>query len=370
MSKKPIVYSDPYYELPFPSEKYATRCEEMHLAERGIDKLRGFDTFVSLSVLWINNNNIDSFEGLEKNFRLKEIYAHKNKFKKLTEACLSHCTFLSKLSLNDNRLDNLENVIRELKPCNHLHHLDLFNNPVAQEDNYRLRMIGELRSLHTLDRRAVTPEEKKEAKAYMKKMVKLNNFSFSKRKVVIPKYTEEEEKQRQEVYNDIVIRLREKTFKSRIALENSFVLNDKRHIGKIPADKFWHVLDTYNLTSLLNDYERDLITEMYTVKTRLEAITMTGTMDKEYIWYRKFCEDILRAELRRLPDETYRMNRCLEISASTSDLMKYVKTVKMNATRREEEIKRATLMAGSASMNSTENIFNDPSVKPKNRAET
>ena len=76
-----IVYSDPYGQLPFRSDKYSSTCEEIYLGEKGITHLRDFESFVSLSVLWLNNNNLESLEGLESNFRLKEIYAHGNKIR-------------------------------------------------------------------------------------------------------------------------------------------------------------------------------------------------------------------------------------------------------------------------------------------------
>ena len=182
---------------------------------------------------------LENLEGLEENFRIKELYVHGNKIKSgYKEGGLSHCTFLSRLSLNDNKLDDLENVITELKPKNHLKNLDLFGNPIAQEDNYRLRIIGELPTLRMLDRHEITVDERVAAKAYLKKMKKMSNFTLSKRTIVVPKYTPEEENRRQEALDAVLRRLRLHTYNYRIPLEESFRVWDKRHQYRLPAEKF------------------------------------------------------------------------------------------------------------------------------------
>ena len=364
------IFADPYFELPFRSDKYAGVCEEMHLGERKITDLKDFKAFISLAVLWINDNDLTSFDGLETNFRLKEIYAHNNKFARLGEECLSHVTFLSKLTLSNNKLDDLENVIEELKPLAHLQHLDLFDNPIAQVDNYRLRMIGELSTLHILDRHEITEEERVEAAKYMKKMAKLANFSLQKKKVVIPKYTPEEEENRKATLNAILLRFRNKTFKFRIQLESFFMLHDKRNIGKINDSLFWGVLDETNLTPLLEDeFEREVLIEKYTVNVMVEAISMTGTMRKEWIWWRKFCEDVLRSEVRLIADETWTPSMAPEISVSTKDLMSFVSTVKINKKREEEDTRRNTLMANAQKTEGGENVFGDRLGGRKNKCE-
>ena len=79
------VWADPYSELPFRSDKYAGNCQEMHLGGRRLTGLREFKQFRSMGVLWINDNALTSFAGLESNFRLKEIYAHNNKMVTLNQ---------------------------------------------------------------------------------------------------------------------------------------------------------------------------------------------------------------------------------------------------------------------------------------------
>lgn len=360
-----VVYSDPYGQLPFRSDKYSSACEEIYLGGKGINVLRDFESFVSLSVLWLNDNGLESLEGLESNFRLKEIYAHGNKIRSLHEDAFAQCTFLGRLTLSKNKLDDLENVLEELRPMNHLTSLDLFENPIAQEDNYRLRVIGELSTLTMLDRHEITAEEREEAKAFMKKMKKMSNFSLSKRKVVIPKFTPEEEEHRQAALNIVLQRLREKTFKYRINLEDSFRVFDKRCLYRVNADTFWSVLSSLNLSveEIMDDYEKSLITDKYTVKVDQEAITMAGKIVVEMLHYRKLCEDVLRAEVRRYPDEIYKPDLAPEISHSTKDLMKYVKTVERKTVRLAEETRRAEMLASAAAAKGNDNVFGERSSR-------
>lgn len=42
---------------------------------RGIEKLRGFEPYVSLTSLWLNNNKLKKINNLEANFRIKALYA-------------------------------------------------------------------------------------------------------------------------------------------------------------------------------------------------------------------------------------------------------------------------------------------------------
>ncbi|KAF4046283.1 hypothetical protein GN244_ATG01300 [Phytophthora infestans] len=53
-------------------------CTEMYMANKRIDKIANFDAFVSLEVLWINDNQIQELDGQDGCFRLKQIYAHSN----------------------------------------------------------------------------------------------------------------------------------------------------------------------------------------------------------------------------------------------------------------------------------------------------
>lgn len=366
-----VVYSDPYAELPFRSDKYAGNCSDMHLGGRGLTDLRDFRAFKSMSVLWINNNKLTSFAGLESNFRVKELYAHENKIQTLGEECLSHMTFLNTLSLNGNKLDDLENVIEELRPMTNLLCLDLYDNPLAQEDNYRLRVIGELETLHTLDRHGISEEEREEAREFMKKLAKMANFSLTKKKISVPRFTPEEAEQRKQTYESIVARFKDRTFKFRIALENYFLLHDKRHLGKVPEALFWDVLGETGLSPLLaDDFEKEVLTDKYRVKVDVPATSETGFMRKELMYYRRLCEDVLRPEVRLYPDETWRPNLAPEISIGTMDLSKYVKEVNDRTTLFETTRAREELEATrAAAQGNGENVFGDRLAGKRNKCD-
>ena len=135
--------ANPYGELPYRSEKIAGLTTELHLANRKITHLVDFEAFVTLDCLWLNHNFLTSLRGLEANFRLKHIYVHCNKLRRIS-GNLEHFTFLSTLTLNGNLLDDIDEVINELKKMKYLSVLNLYDNPIAQEDNYRLRILAEV----------------------------------------------------------------------------------------------------------------------------------------------------------------------------------------------------------------------------------
>lgn len=45
------------------------------MGNRSIEKIRGFEPYVSLTSLWLNNNKLKKLNNLEANFRIKELYA-------------------------------------------------------------------------------------------------------------------------------------------------------------------------------------------------------------------------------------------------------------------------------------------------------
>ena len=50
-------------------------CTELYLGNKGLVQLSGFDSLVNLEVLWVNSNNLQAIRNLNKNIRLKELYA-------------------------------------------------------------------------------------------------------------------------------------------------------------------------------------------------------------------------------------------------------------------------------------------------------
>ena len=73
------------------------------------------------------------------------------------------CTF-SIFTLNDNQLEDIDKVIRELKNMRNLTFLNLFNNPIVEEDNYRQRILAACLTVTAFDRHVVMNEERIEVK--------------------------------------------------------------------------------------------------------------------------------------------------------------------------------------------------------------
>ncbi|OQR90371.1 hypothetical protein ACHHYP_05584 [Achlya hypogyna] len=155
--------SEPHKELAVCNEKYVKNCTELVMAHRGIDVLGNFEPFVSLEVLWVNDNNIEKLTGLDTCFRIKYLYAQNNRIATV-EGSLLHFTFLRELRLFNNRLQDLHATLRTLSKLLHLHDLDLFGNPLAEEENYRLHVIAAIPSLEVFDRHVITSEERIAAK--------------------------------------------------------------------------------------------------------------------------------------------------------------------------------------------------------------
>lgn len=75
-------------------------------------------------------------------------------------------TFLKELRLYDNKLKDLVGTLAVLSKLRHLEDLDLFGNPVQEEENYRLHVIRAVPSLVVLDRHVITDEERAKAGRY------------------------------------------------------------------------------------------------------------------------------------------------------------------------------------------------------------
>jgi hypothetical protein len=53
-----LVVSNPLLELPVVNAKQIKDTTELHMGSRGIEVIWGFDRFVNLEVLWLNNNKV------------------------------------------------------------------------------------------------------------------------------------------------------------------------------------------------------------------------------------------------------------------------------------------------------------------------
>jgi len=142
--------------------KYAGETEEVFLSSQdGTFLSPNFQYFTSLSVVWLNNNLISRIENMDACFRLRELYIENNKLVSL--AFLSQFKFLRSLLASNNQIRNLDKQFHILEKASFLKNLDLFGNPLAEEPDYRLRMIYKVPQIVLLDRSGVTLPQRRHA---------------------------------------------------------------------------------------------------------------------------------------------------------------------------------------------------------------
>jgi len=133
--------------------------EELFLAERELEYLQDFSKYKFLKRLYLNKNKIFHLsDGLKTNYVLNELYLQNNKLVDI-KGCLHHLTCLQTLLLQSNQLTSLADVIHEFRHMGNLKILNLFNNPLAQELDYRKLVLQKIKSLELFDRKAVTKNE-------------------------------------------------------------------------------------------------------------------------------------------------------------------------------------------------------------------
>merc|ERR1719401_37805 len=150
---------DPYTCIPKRNRKYASECTEVHLAKQGATSLSpNFNHFDNLEVVWFNGNLLSRIENLDDNFRIREVYIQDNRLVSLSG--LRSFKFLTVLIASNNQLRNLDKQLALLSRFAFLKKLDLADNPVAEEPDYRLRLIYHIPQVEILDRRSVKMEER------------------------------------------------------------------------------------------------------------------------------------------------------------------------------------------------------------------
>lgn len=153
---------DPYSCLCKRGPSYAKQCEEVYLSNSGGTSLsENFQYFVNLEVVWFNNNRLTRLVNLEPCFRIREMYLQNNRLVSLS--FLKHFKFLRVLLASNNQISNLTKQLQLLSRQSFLKKLELFDNSVADEPEYRLRMIYHAPQIEILDRLGVTMEQRQRA---------------------------------------------------------------------------------------------------------------------------------------------------------------------------------------------------------------
>lgn len=93
-------------------------------------------------------------DDIATNFRVKELYCQNNSLSSIEG--IRRFKFLQVLLIGDNQLRDLDVFLEFLSKFAFLEQLDLFGNPLAEEPDYRLKIIKAMPQIKTLDRHKVT----------------------------------------------------------------------------------------------------------------------------------------------------------------------------------------------------------------------
>ncbi|XP_067951655.1 leucine-rich repeat-containing protein 72-like [Watersipora subatra] len=136
---------------------------EICLHERKLEGVCDLKNYLNLQFLWLSNNRLRRIQCLTHNYRVTELHLQYNLLKDISGS-LSHLTQLRVLMLQGNQLADLEKVIKEFRKMQSLEILNMFDNPLAQETDYRHYTIFCLPSVTILDRKEVQSKEREMAR--------------------------------------------------------------------------------------------------------------------------------------------------------------------------------------------------------------
>lgn len=105
---------------------------------------------------------LENLDGIASNFRCKKVVCQNNLIENIDG--LKKFKFLETLLLGNNQLRDLDKFLVHLTKFAFLKQLDLFGNPLAEEPDYRMKIIYLMPQVLTLDRHVVTVQERIKAK--------------------------------------------------------------------------------------------------------------------------------------------------------------------------------------------------------------
>ncbi|KAH9503987.1 Dynein regulatory complex subunit 3 [Bulinus truncatus] len=128
-----------------------------------IEKIEGLDALVNLEWLDLSFNNIEVIEGLENLTKLQDLTLYNNHISKIEN--LDAQKNLHVFSIGNNEIKDLKDI-QYLRRFPNLKTLNIANNPVSSEENFKLYVAAFLSNLEFLDYRLLDQQTK--AVAYEK----------------------------------------------------------------------------------------------------------------------------------------------------------------------------------------------------------
>lgn len=278
--------------------KSVANTETLELSGRTIGWLDGLESFCNLKHLWINRNLLSSLAGLERNWRLHGLYAAFNCIATLRDSPLASLLQLEELVLNDNQIDNLHAQLEVLHRLRRLRRLDLYNNPVAEETNYRLHVIKSLPWLHVLDRVKVSNEERATA---AKVEVAKFELEAETRPVALSEAAncKRHSSEEQRLVAAVATYLQRK----RVQLRPHWLEMDRRRLGYVEPEQFKLVLLRYGIEP---------------IDALLDAYEMTALRGGRVIDYDRFCRetepDIFFSASKSLGRNVGKISTCVRLA--------------------------------------------------------
>ncbi|GMI36160.1 hypothetical protein TrCOL_g4449 [Triparma columacea] len=321
-------------------------CVELHLTDRGYTRIAGFERFVNLETLWLNDNNISKITNLDDNIRIKRLYLQNNTLDSL-KGSLPSFTFLDTLIIYNNNLSDLITILEELQQMRHLEELDMHGNPLAEETNYRLLVIRYLPWLHVLDRHKITDEERLAAQKVRTAAEALDEDGTSPQKPIVKKKPTAKQVAAKSQLASAMAAIAEVVKTKRILLKDHFMFEDPRKEWVVTEAIFTKYMELYglDLVAKLEEGEREfrgefdsykLILSKYAVKSGAPVRSRTmgrDTFAKEarHIDYVRFCMDVEPKFSSRDLDNMERLRakaRDLRLGPTLDDKVPLSQTVK------------------------------------------
>ena len=147
---RPAQHDGRYCEKLMKNAGIQVDTPEVLLSHHGLLEVCSFERLKCMEALWLNDNLLTKVDGLDANMQLKALYLHNNRISTL-KGSLKFLRHIEMLALQNNRLTDLEATLKLMQHLTRLEELDLSGNPLANELNYRPRVIYRFPKLKVLD---------------------------------------------------------------------------------------------------------------------------------------------------------------------------------------------------------------------------